>query len=297
MKRRLLLSALTFAAVLSSAEAFALPSTQDVAAAVKAGNYPQAETLIKEVIAARPQSAKAHYEYAEILAYEARFGDAVVEARKAREIDPKIAFTDPQKFHQFEQELQREQAAPAQVAPTQQVAPARVIQQPVPYTPPASSGIPGWVWFGGIALLLFFVFRAVSRRAMGMGQPGANGGGFVNQGGGYGMQPGYGQPGYGQPGYGQAPGGGLLRTGLAAAGGVAAGMLVEKMLDERHDEYRDDRSGLMGGGAGAFDNDSSRAATELENRPFDQGNGNDWGGDGGGGGGSDFTPSGDDGGW
>ena len=297
MKRKLLLlSALAFAAVLSSGAALAEPSRQEVAAAVKSGNYPQAETLIKEVIAAHPQSAKAHYEYAEILSYEARFADASAEARKAREIDPAIKFDDPQKFRQFEQELQRAQATPVQAAPTQ-VAPAatRVIQQQAPYSAPASSGIPGWVWFMGIAVVLFFIFRAVSRRAMGMTQQGMSGGGFANQGGGYGMQPGYGQPGYGQPGFGQAPGGGLLRTGLAAAGGVAAGMLVEKMLDDRRDD-RDDRSGLMGGGGGTFESDSSRAASELENRPFDQGNGNDWG-DGGGGGSDNFTPSGDDGGW
>ena len=49
---------------------------------------------------------------------------------------------------------------------------------------------------------------------------------------------------------------------------------------------------------GGWDNGSGQAATDLENRPIDFGNGNDWGGDAGGGGGSDnFTPSGDDGGW
>ena len=171
------------------------------------------------------------------------------------------------------------------------------MQQPAnvrSYQQPASTGVPGWVWVGGLALLAFVIFRMVSRRAMGMAQPAAYGGGYAGQGGGYGVQ-----PGYGQPGFGQAPGSGLLGTGLAAAGGVAAGMLVEKMLDERHDGYRDDRSGLLGGGTGGgWDNGSGQAATDLENRPIDFGNGNDWGGDAGGGGGSDnFTPSGDDGGW
>ncbi len=295
MKRNMLLSALTLAAALASGAAFAVPTLGDVEASVKAGNYPQAETMMQEVVAAKPQSPKAHYVYAEILAHEAKFSDAAAQARQARELDPSIKFTDPAKFGQFEQELQREQAPrPAQAAPT------RVIQQDAPapaYREPASSGIPGWVWFAGIAAVLFFVFRAVSRRAMGAAQQGAYGNGYANQGGGYGMQPGYGQPGFGQPGYGQAPGGGLLRTGLAAAGGVAAGMLVEKMLDDRREE-RDDRSGLMGGGNGSFGDDSSRAASDLENRSIDFGNGNDWGGDGGGGGGSDnFSPSGDDGGW
>ena len=290
MKRKLLLAA-TVAAALWSASAFALPSTGDVEAAVKAGNYSQAETMMQEVVAAKPQSAKAHYTYAEILAHDAKFGDAAAQARQAREIDPSITFTDPAKFHQFEQLLQREQGG-GQAAPS-----GGVVQQPAnvrSYQQPASTGVPGWVWVGGLALLAFVIFRMVSRRAMGMAQPAAYGGGYAGQGGGYGVQ-----PGYGQPGFGQAPGSGLLGTGLAAAGGVAAGMLVEKMLDERHDGYRDDRSGLLGGGTGGgWDNGSGQAATDLENRPIDFGNGNDWGGDAGGGGGSDnFTPSGDDGGW
>lgn len=296
MKRKILLSAVTVAAALWSAGAFALPTTSEVDAAVKARNFPQAETLLREVIAAKPQSAKAHYELAEVLAYEARFDDAAAQARQAREIDPKISFTDPDKFRTFEKELQREQAAPAQATPTTHA----IQQQPVNAAPPMGNGLPGWVWGLGFAVIAFIVFRMVSRRsAAAMAPQGGYGAGTYPNQGGYGVQPGYGQPGYGQPGYGQpgfgqAPGGGLLRTGLAAAGGVAAGMLVEKMLDGRHD---DDRSGLMGGGGGNWDNDSSRAAGELENRPFDAGNGNDWGGDGGGGGSDNFTPSGDDGGW
>src|SRR5471032_1030985 len=114
MKRKYLLCAVTLAAALSSAAAFALPSTGDVEAAVKAGNYPKAETMMQEVVAAKPQSAKAHYIYAEILAHDAKFSDAAAQARQARALDPALSFTtDPEKFKSFERLLEREQAGPA----------------------------------------------------------------------------------------------------------------------------------------------------------------------------------------
>ena len=293
MKRKMLLAA-ACAAALWSAAAFALPSTSDVQAAVKSGDFPKAETMMQEVVAAKPQSAKAHYLYAEILAHDAKFADAAAQARQARQIDPALSFTtDPEKFKNFERLLEREQAGPS--VNTQTTAPpvTRINAAPaVPQQQAASSGIPGWVWVGGIAILLFVVFRAMSRRAVANNMATA---GYAPQAGGYGMNPGMQQPGYG-PGYGPAPGagGGLLRTGLAAAGGVAGGMLLERMLEgNRHDENPGGNN--YGSQGGSYDNGSGQAASDLENRPIDFGSGgNDWGGDAGGGspGGSD-----DGGGW
>ena len=293
MKRKMLLVA-ACAAALWSAAAFALPTSNEVQAAVKAGDFPKAESMMQEVVAAKPQSAKAHYLYAEILAHDAKFSDAAAQARQARTLDPALSFTtDPEKFKSFERLLEREQAGPAvtpQVqAPTTHVTPA----PPVVPQQAAGSGIPGWVWVGGIGLLLFFVIRAISRRAMANNM--ASAGGYANQGG-YGMNPGMQQPGYG-PGYGPAPGagGGLLGTGLAAAGGVAGGMLLERMLEgNRHDDNYGGGNNY-GAQGGSFDNGAGQAASDLENRSIDFGSGgNDWGGDAGGGssGGSD-----DGGGW
>ena len=293
MKRKMLLVA-ACAAALWSAAAFALPSATDVQGAIKSGDFPKAETMMQEVVAAKPQSAKAHYLYAEILAHDAKFADAAAQARQARTIDPALSFTtDPEKFKSFERLLEREQAGPAVgTQPTAQPAmqaPARVNMAPAVPQQAASSGIPGWVWVGGLAILAFVIFRAVSRRAVANNLAGAGQGG-------YGMNPGMAQPGYGPgygpgPGYGAAPGGGLLRTGLAVAGGVAGGVLLEKMLEGNH---HDDNLGgnNYGSQGGSFDNGSSQAASELENRPIDFGSGgNDWGGDAGGG-----SSGGDDGG-
>ena len=293
MKRKMMLVA-ACAAVLWSASAFALPSTSDVQAAVKSGDYPKAETMMQEVVAAKPQSAKAHYLYAEILAHDAKFTDAAAQARQARELDPTLAFaSDPEKFKSFERLLQREQApaaAPQAPAPVNHVNMAPAIQQQ-PQQQPAG-GVPGWVWVGGLAIVAFLIFRAISRRAMANNLGNAN----VAQGG-YGMNPGMQQPGYG-PGYGTAPGagGGLLRTGLAAAGGVAGGMLLERMLEGNHRDENYGNGNNYGSQGGSFDNGSNQAASDLENRSIDFGSGgNDWGGDAGGGGSSGGSD--DGGGW
>ncbi len=294
MKRHFLIGA----ALLWSALAFAVPSRQDVESAVKAGDYPRAESMMREVVAADPRSARAHYVYAEVLAHESRFDDAAAQARQARELDPKIGFTDPAKFGQLEQRLQREQSRPA----TSGRAPAADVPAPAPapYERAAvAGGTPGWVWALGFAAVAFVLWRVVSRRAGGSpaGVPAGYGAAPAGYAPGYG--PGYGQPGYGPGGYppGAAPGGGLMRTGLAAAGGVAAGMLAEHLLEEHRDRAVDDRFAGGAGGPipGVFDDDASRAAGELGSQPIDFGGGAGWddGGSGGGGGGG----SSDDGGW
>ena len=296
MKRKMML-ATALAATLWSAAAMALPTVGDIQSSIKAGDYPKAETQIQEVIAAKPQNARAHYFYAEMLAHDGKFAEAAAQARQARQLDPALSFEkDPEKFRQFERELDRAQGVGAtgtavtpQAAPAPRMAPAAPVRE--------SSGIPGWVWVAGIALIAFMIFRAVTRRAVAGNMAAANG--YAPQGG-YGgvAQPGYG-PGYGPgvgPGYGQAPGGGLLRTGLAAGAGVAGGMLLERMLEgNRHDE---NGNVLPQGGGGYIDNGAGQAASDLENRSFDFGQGsNDWSDGGGGGDFSGGSSSSDDGGW
>ncbi|MFL6680690.1 MAG: hypothetical protein ACJ8IK_20290 [Burkholderiaceae bacterium] len=69
MKRKMLLAA-ACAAALWSAAAMALPSVDEVSAAARSGDYPKAESMMREVVAAKPTSAKAHYVLAEILSKE-----------------------------------------------------------------------------------------------------------------------------------------------------------------------------------------------------------------------------------
>jgi hypothetical protein len=271
-----------------------------VQAEVQKGRYAQAETMMQEVVAAKPGSARAHYIYAEILAHNKRFDEARRQVSAAREIDPALSFTEPAKFRSLEQllsrEAQAEKPAPALAAPVMRESPR------APVEPQRSQGIPGWVWaFGlaGVAAVIWMMSRRRSAAPGGAAMAPAMGGvgGVGGMGGGIGPT-GYG-PGYAQPG---SSGPGMLGVGLAAAGGVAAGMLAERLLDGGRREVGGNAA-VGGGGSGLvpgmFDDVPGNApARELEDRPIDFGNGDGWGagdpgGDSGGGGGD----GGDGGGW
>ena len=270
MKR--LLAMLAFVAMgLVSAAAFALPSVTEVQAEVQKGNYAQAEVLMRDVVAAKPGSAKAHYVYAEILAHNKRFEFALQEARLAQQLDPAIGFTQPDKFKSFEQLLEREQRATTSAGGTA-AGTGTAVQAPRAAAQ-RSSGIPGWIWGAGFAVIAVLLWRMFSARRNAQSMAPAYGG---MQSGGYG-------PNYSPMGGGQ--GSGMLGTGLAAAGGFAAGMLAEKLLDGHRDGGSSSASPASDGGMspGYFDNG---AADELSSRSVDFGSGGDWD-SGGGGGGSD----------
>jgi hypothetical protein len=268
---------LLFAATL----AFALPSVELVQAEVKAGRYAQAESMMQEVVAARPRSARARYVYAEILAHTGRSAAAPRQARQAREIDPAIGFTDPAKFRSFEELLQRVQAQPqGRAVPTS----PSTLGTPAPAAPartaPArDTGLPGWLWGVGIVLAAWLLWRLLAGR-------------HARTPAGPGMTAAYGPN--GMPMQPPAAGSGLLGTGLAVAGGFAAGMLAEKMLEgDRHATHDEGRQVASAGGLqpGMFDDYGSGAA-DLQQRDVDFGSGGDWGGDAGidvgGGGGGDW---------
>lgn len=288
------------ALVLATSGAWALPTVDEVEAQVKQGNYTQAETMMSEVVAAKPGSARAHYFYAELLAHNGSFARASTEAAKAREIDPKIGFTDPEKFRSFEQTLQREQTAKprASTGSSGSGMSSSMVPAAAATTAASGGGIPGWVWLVGLAIIAFVLWKGFSRSRMapagGLATAGGPQGAYpygtnnMNPGAAYGPGAGYGPGMQGGPmQQGARPGGGLLGTGLAVAGGVAGGMLIDEMLHKRGDGGGAGSGiGNLGGvdpsNAGAFGNDA--AAQELESRPIDFGNGgNDWDSGGGGG--------------
>ena len=267
-----------FVLAVACAASWALPTSQQVETAVQQGHYAQAETMMGEVVAAKPDSAKAHYVYAEILAHNGSFAKAAEETKRARQIDPDLKFTQPEKFKAFEQLLQREQTPAAQPRVTSPTF------TPAAAAAPASehAGIPGWVWGGGLALLAFVLWRGFSRsRAMPPGAAAAGIPGAAGAGG-----PPYAGPGvpYGTAMPAPSAGSGLLGTGLAVAGGVAGGMLLDEMLHHRQGSGASPLDRVM---PGAFEQPAANdAANELESRPVDFGNGGDWdagGSDGGGG--------------
>jgi len=280
--------------VLACAVAWAVPTVQQVQAEVEQGRYAQAETMMREVVDAKPGSAKAHYLYAEILAHNGSFAKASEEAGKAKQLDPGIRFTQPEKFQSFEKLLEREQkvlqrseaTAPGATLPTAAASPPL-------HTP--TGGIPSWVWLAGLGGVGYLLWRGFSRSQATPAPGGATAGPGTMPATGYAAAPigGYGSgAGVMNPPV-ASPSGGLLKTGLAVAGGVAAGMLVDEMLHRRQGAGTDQLSGLQHGmfdAPPAYDD----AASELERRSVDFGNGGDWDASSG-----DANPGGgsDDGGW
>jgi hypothetical protein len=262
-----------------SALAFAVPSEQDVRNAVSQGQYTQAQSMMSEVVAAQPNSAKAHYIYAEVLAHNGVFNKASEEAAKAKQLDPNVGFTDPARFRDFQALLEKEQVAqrqPRTSTPT--------YSAPAPVSSSSSGGgIPAWIWIVGLVIIGIVLARGLARSRA------TSGGGVPPGYGPSGMQGGYGSGGYGPYGPGGVPvqprSG--LGTAAALAGGVAGGVLLDEFL-HRNDGNRGG-SGLLGDAHAA-----DPSGQELENRSVDFGNGNDWGSGGGSGGGVDFGGGGGD---
>jgi hypothetical protein len=305
--KRLLIGTLL---ALSALMAWALPTVKEVEAQVQQGHYAEAERLMGEVVQAKPGSAKAHYLYAQLLAHNGKLPDALTQTQLARQSDPAIGFTQPDKFRSFEQAL-KEATAPAATrsAPRLDRSADRVAGGAgggaggaAPTTAPpraeASAGLPSWVWIAGLAALAVFAWKLMARRSA--GRPGFGNDNPSSDGPGA-PPPSYGpagQPGYGQAGYGAAPGpgqpaarSGLLGAGLGAAGGFAAGMLADRLLNqpahaaESSASHAADAPGHLQ--PGMFDDYNA-----LQERSIDFGSGNDWdaaSSDGGGsdGGGSD----------
>jgi hypothetical protein len=278
--------------LMACAVAWAVPTVQQVEAEVQQGRYSQAEGMMREVIEAKPGSAKAHYIYAEILAHNGSFSKAAEEAGRARQLDPDVKFTQPEKFKAFEQLLEREQKPVRRTESSNSVFPAVAAAAP-PRAPAA--GIPSWVWLAALGVVGYLLWRGFSRSQATPSPSGSYGVPATAPTNGYGPAPsgGYGS---GAP-YLNAPpvssSGGLLKTGLAVAGGVAAGMMVDEMLHHRQGTGTDQLSGLQ---HGIFDlPPTDDAANELEQRNVDFGSGNDWDA---GGAGVDLGGGGsDDGGW
>lgn len=280
---RFLLMCLALLSTLWLGTAQALPTVDQVQAAAKAGDYAGAEKMMREVVAAKPDSARAHYVLAELLAHQRQFDDAAAHTRRARALDPAIKFTDPARFTAFEQALQRQQAAaakpgvPAALDPAPAARAAPVERAETVERAGSAGGVPIWLLVAGAILFIGIAVSFMRRRTAAQVQQPAFGGG------GYGGPVGSGM-GYG-PGMPQAPGSGgpgMLGVGLGVAGGVAAGMLAERLLHGGHDQGSLQGHADAGGPAGglipgSFGGDAG-AADELTRRDIDFGSGDGWGG-------------------
>jgi len=217
--------------------AWALPTPQDIEAAVNSGKLAQAESMLREVIKEKPNSAKAHYELGQVLARETRYAEAQTELVRAKEIDPSMKFAQSaDKYNEVFNKVTQQLTAPTNTAATHQAADSA---SSAPHPAPSSAPLPltyVWLGIGALGLMAFLIYRnrpqailatsaaATASAPRGFGSQYAPAQGAAPYG-----QPGYGQPGYGQPGSGMGAGvAGAVVGGLA---GVAAGYALSKAME------------------------------------------------------------------
>ena len=154
MQRMLL--ALTLA--LAAGWALALPSPKEIEAAVGAGQLPQAETMLREVLQVKPQSAKAHYELGQVLARQGKYFEAQQALDQAKTIDPTLKFaTSPEAFAKtYDTVLAQVRGAPSAASAKAAVAtPAAPVASPAPASPAPSGGFNlMYVWMGAAGLVV-----------------------------------------------------------------------------------------------------------------------------------------------
>lgn len=271
--------------------ALALPSPKDIEAAVNAGHNAQAESMLREVIQEKPQSAKAHYELGQVLAREARYGEALTELNKAKEIDASLKFAaSPDKFNDVLDKVSRLAPAAASVAPHATPSPSVTAAPhvPTPTSAPAESGGISltYVWLGiGALVVLALVLRRSNTPAPAPSPAMTPTAPVPSRG--FGAQftpnaaaaaPGYG-PGHGgtyPPGYGQtASSTGSTMAGAVVGGlaGVAAGYALSKALEGDHHSGTSNTSANTGhnGGYVPFD-----TPAQPDVGAFDAGSGDSW---------------------
>ncbi|HKE42185.1 MAG TPA: tetratricopeptide repeat protein [Casimicrobiaceae bacterium] len=241
------------------------PTLHEVYQAAQSGNMSEAQRMMKEVLRAHPDSAKAHYVEAELLAKQGQLAAAATELNTAERLEPGLSFAKPEAVRELKARVASSSRGFGQsLIPASQAG--------------AGGGIPWGMLLVGAAIvgLVIFGIRAMSRRsATAAYTPG--------------MQP-YNPSAPAQPAGTPAPapggtgiGSGIL-GGLATGAAIGAGIVAGEALAHR-----------LGGGQG---HDASAQPLDAD-RPSDMG-GNDFGvadnsswddGLGGvdGGGGSDWT--------
>lgn len=234
MSRRLLVSLLLAASLASGAVLADEPSLHQVYQTAEAGHLDQARTMMDEVLKNHPNSGKAHYVEAELLAKQGLARQAATELATAERLAPGLPFAKPEAVRELRQLVGQTgaTAAPRSVAPAASLA-------------PAAGGFPWGMVLVGVGVLAFIVIvarRMAPQQAAPAAYSGYGGYGAGNAGmstptppAPYGGQPGGVPPAGTGPGLGSRVMGGLA-TGAALGAGMVAGEALASHFLDRHDD-------------------------------------------------------------
>lgn len=248
----ILLSSLILPAAAQAAED---PSLHEVYAAAEAGRYGDAQAMMDKVLRDHPNSAKAHFVEAELLAKQGRMANASAELNTAEGLAPGLPFAKPESVQKLKQRIAGVHA-PLSGASAMQTIPAN-----------ASSGMSWSVLLlgGGLIAALIYFARALTTRRNTAAYAGNNGGIAMGNAGPMAGSGNGAMSSTGGSGLGSGIVGGLA-TGVAVGAGMVAGeALAHHLMDgNRHDESstlppqnNDFVPDDMGGSDFGIDSDSS----------------------------------------
>ena len=278
------------------------PTIHQIYEAAEAGKFIEAQKMMDTVLAAHPNSAKAHFVEAELLAKQGKFSRAASELATAERLGPDMKFAKPEAVRELKAVLA---AARPAALPSSRGVPANLAPADVAARPEAAPRSLPWgmlLGIGALAVLvmLYFKNRAAQRGGAagfgnaGPGYPGGNTAPYMNSAHG-GVPPQYGMPGGMAP---PAAGGGLgagIMGGLATGAALGAGMVAGQALAHHFTDSNNSNTG--GGNRGGADTgsgliDNGFAQNDTPPSGYDMGGGDfgvsdagswDSGGDSGGG--------------
>jgi hypothetical protein len=277
-------SALLAVSLLAVAPVFAAePTIDQVYQAASSGHFDDAQTMMDKVLQAHPNSAKAHYVEADLLAKQDRLSEARTELNTALRLDPSEKFAKPQSLAELKSVI----AEPHRVINTSRP----VYTQPVYTHAPMERGDSG----GGamtviviifLVLLFFGIVRMLTRRSTVVN---TYGGGVPGYGPGYGGGPGYGPGGVvvNQGGMGSDILGGLA-TGAAVGAGIVAGEELMHHLTDR-DDRRVEYDDTPRQSSWSDDSGTSSQNYDMGGNDFGVSDSSSWDSGGGGGGSDDWN--------
>src|SRR5450830_1362335 len=228
---------ITFSGFLAAAD---LPTISQVYAAAHAGKLDEAQQMINQVLQAHPESSKAHYVAAELLAKQGKIANARDEFKTAEKLDPGLSYAKPEAVNELKRILSSAQISQTSVQTNQ-------VQN-------APSGFPWGLLILGIGsiLIITLIIRAFTARNAPV------------------VNPMTGQPypgGYAQPTAGGGMGSGIM-GGLATGAAIGAGMVAGEALADHFIHGNNSSNGI---------NTVSESWADTNNISNDNMGGNDFG--------------------
>jgi len=245
-------------------------SLHQVFQAAEAGNFKEAQSMMDNVLKNHPNSAKAHFVEAELLAKQGLNKPASAELSKAEQLDPALTFAKPDALQSLKSRIAGSVSVNTQPA---------IVHQSTPTIAMPNNWLMPVLLFVGLGVLILFIMALFRRNTQSL--PSNNYAGHA-------PNPSYGpagNPGMGSAGMGSnmgqpAAGGmgsglmGSLATGAALGAGVVAGeALMHHFVDGDHNNPAPQNSQPEHSPWSSPDNSASNASSSND---YDMG-GNDFG--------------------